>query len=172
MKSNKPYTNATFTKRVDHEAGRHHTRRAPTEPKVCEECGAVYQKRRWVSAEIAASANPERSHPIQITICPACKQKREGVPNGFVYLQGAFLTAHHDEIKRLLKNEAERAAVDNLLAQIIGWERDKSGRLTITTTTVHLAKRLGQALEKAFDGEIRYDFSHENQMARVYWHRD
>ena len=40
MHNNKPYTNATFTKRVDHEAGRHRPPRALREPAVCEECGA------------------------------------------------------------------------------------------------------------------------------------
>ena len=27
-------------------------------------------------------------------------------------------------------------------------------------------------LEKAFGGEATYDFSHENRVARVTWHRD
>jgi hypothetical protein len=44
--------------------------------------------------------------------------------------------------------------------------------LTVTTTTEHLAQRLGGMLEKAFGGEVRYDFSHENKLARVSWHRD
>jgi hypothetical protein len=51
-------------------------------------------------------------------------------------------------------------------------EMDESERLVISTTTEHLAQRLGHALEKAFDGEVRYHFSHENKLARVYWHRD
>ena len=66
----------------------------------------------------------------------------------------------------------ERTAGDNPLARIIGWEREKSGRVVVTTTTQHLAQRLGHALEKAFSGQVRYDFSHENQLARVWWRRD
>ena len=54
----------------------------------------------------------------------------------------------------------------------MGREMDEKGRLVITTTTEHLAQRLGHALEKAFGGEVRYDFSHENKLARVYWQRD
>jgi hypothetical protein len=45
-------------------------------------------------------------------------------------------------------------------------------KLTVSTTTEHLAQRLGQALEKAFDGSVHYDFSHENKLARVTWRRD
>jgi hypothetical protein len=42
----------------------------------------------------------------------------------------------------------------------------------LSTTTEHLAQRLGHALEKAFDGKVDYDFSHENKLARVTWRRD
>jgi len=44
--------------------------------------------------------------------------------------------------------------------------------MTVRTTTEHLAQRLGHALEKAFHGEVRYDFSHENKLAHVWWRRD
>jgi hypothetical protein len=172
VKSNKKYTNVTFTRRVDHDAGRHRTPRASKEARQCELCGAVYIKRRWVSVEVAVGNKHRRYHPVEMTICPACKQQKEGIPSGFVYLEGAFLADHRDEISRLLMNEADRAASDNPLARIMGWEEGDGGRLTITTTTEHLAERLGQALEKAFDGKVRYDFSHENKLARVYWHRD
>jgi hypothetical protein len=173
MRSKKKYSNVTFTRRVDHEAGRHHTPRAPTEPEKCERCGAVYFKRRWV----AASAMPEmgkrkRMQPAKLALCPACKRQQEGLPSGFVYLEGAFLRSHRDEIERLLRNEAERAIADNPLGRIMNIQDDADGRLVGATTTEHLAERLGQALEKAFGGEVRYDFSHENKLARVYWRRD
>jgi len=44
--------------------------------------------------------------------------------------------------------------------------------LVLSTTTEHLAQRLGPALEKAYDGQLEYDFSHENKLARVTWQRD
>jgi len=174
MRSGKRYSNATFSKRVDHEAGRHHTPRAPAEPALCRLCGAVYAERRWKSAGApkTEATKHKRWHPAAIVLCPACKQKQEGLPAGFVYVSGDFLTSHRDEIERLLDKEAERTAADNPLAQIMGRETDENGRLVITTTTEHLAKRLGQALEKAYGGDVRYDFSHENKLARVYWQRD
>ncbi len=168
--SNKRYTNATFTKRVDHEAGRHRTRRSPPEPIVCEGCGATYSQRRWTRK---GELKGNRSAPEQTaksTLCPACKQERDGVPSGFVYVKGEFSVKHRDEIGRLLRNEAERDGEDNPLARIMGWEETEN-QLVVKTTTEHLAQRLGHALEKAFDGEVRYDFSHENKLARVYWER-
>jgi len=168
MQSKKPYTNATFTKRVDHEAGRHRPSRALSEPAVCEACGAVYANRRWTAAGSGSEDN-ERKHlqPAQMTVCPACTQQRTGEPRGFVFLDGSFFVAHHEEIEQLLHNEAERAAEDNPLARIMEWKRDDSHKLTVTTTTEHLAQRLGNALEKAYGGNTHYDFSHENKLARV-----
>lgn len=173
MRSNKRFTNTTFTKRVDHEAGRHHTRRAAKEPAICASCGAVYANRRWtVAGAERGTHEPEHWRPARLTTCPACVQTHGGVPSGYVYLEGKFLIAHHAEIERLLRNEAERAAEDNPLARIMLWKENGDGKLTLSTTTDHLAQRLGHALEKAYDGKVDYDFSHENKLARVTWRRD
>jgi len=172
MTSSKPFTSATFTRRVDHEAGRHRTKRAPSEPLVCESCGAVYIKRRWVSGDDVLGNGKQIDWPsAKTTTCPACKQTRAHVPGGFVQLTGAFFKEHRDEIENLLRNEAERASHDNPMGRIIAWEREER-KLIVTTTTEHLAKRLGQALNKAFGGHTTYDFSHENKLARVRWARD
>lgn len=172
MRGQKRYTNQTFTKRVDHEAG-HHSNRAMPEPAVCEVCGAVYADRRWSKPDAERqTVKHQKFRPARQVICPACLQQREGEPSGFVHLEGNFLETHLDEIERLMRNEAERAAEDNPLARILEWRKEKGSQLTLTTTTEHLAQRLGHALEKAFDGEVRYDFSHENKLAHVWWRRD
>lgn len=172
MRSNKRFINATFTKRVDHEAGRHRTKRASKEPAVCAGCGAVYVNRRWTAAD-AQRGERDSKHwrPARMTTCPACQQAHGGLPSGYVLLAGAFLVAHRDEVENLLRNEAERAAEDNPTGRIMRWKED-DGKLTLSTTTEHLAQRLGHALEKAFHGTVDYDFSHENKLARVTWRRD
>lgn len=173
MPSKRKYSNATFTKRVDHEAGRHHTLRAPSEPAICEDCRAVYADRRWTAAnKEGVDDKRKRWLPSQVVVCPACTQMRSGEPRGFVYLDGNFYDAHHEEINQLLRNEAQRAAEDNPLARIMTSKPDEGHKLTVTTTTEHLAQRLGHALEKAFGGHAHYDFSHENKLARVNWQRE
>jgi hypothetical protein len=169
MPIRKKYTNATFTKRVDHEAGRHRTRRAPSEPAVCKSCGAIYAHRRWTLTPDSKDLVGRRA--AKRVLCSACKQGASN-PSGFVYLKGKFLQTHRDEILHLLRNEAERDLQDNPLARIVAWEERASGDLILKTTTEHLAQRLGHALEKAFSGDVRYDFSHENKLARVYWQRN
>ncbi len=86
-------------------------------------------------------------------------------------LSGAFYREHSDEILRLLGNEAERAAEDNPLARIMAIQPE-GDQTQVTTTTNHLVQRLGHAIDKAYGGEITYDFSHENHLTRVYWKRD
>ena len=172
VKSSKRYSNVGITKRVDHEAGRHHSPRAAAEPAVCGSCGAVYAGRRWMSAGKAQESPKHKNfRPSKITTCPACKLIKSAAPAGFLHLKGQFLAEHRAEIERLLKAEARRASDDNPLGKIMDWKQDGE-ELIVTTTTEHLAKRLGRALEKACSGEVRYDFSHENKLARVYWQRD
>jgi hypothetical protein len=194
-KSDKTYTNEAWTKRVDREAGRHRARRAPTEPLVCEVCGDAYIDRRWTATAAAkirrkpTTLDYETREWAQVTenggkkkhshsqgpksvVCPACRRQKDGEPGGFVHLEGAYLNERGEEIRHFLQKEAERAAEDNPLARIMRWETDEKGRPTLATTTEHLAERLGHALDKAFKGEVRYDFSHENKLAHVYWRRD
>jgi hypothetical protein len=173
MRTAKRYTNTTFTHRPDHDGGRHRTPRASAEPILCAGCGAVYINRRWSLAESARiRAAGREGNPIDIRICPGCHRRTSGVPHGFLHVDGNFVAAHRDEILRLLHNEVARSAEDNPLAQVRDWGDDGMGGLLVTTTTEHLAIRLGHALEKAFDGKALFGFSHENKLAHVWWHRD
>jgi hypothetical protein len=172
MRSHKAWTNATWTHRVDHAGGRHRAGGAPAEPLVCTGCGARWLHRRWVGAAQAARPNAEPARPPHRTLCPACRQAVTGVPGGFVVLEGAFLSAHRAGIESLIRNEARRAAEDNPLARVLRATTDEAGRLVVCTTTAHLALRIGRALRRAAGGRVRYDFSHENPLARVQWRRD
>ncbi|MGE0041675.1 MAG: BCAM0308 family protein [Vicinamibacterales bacterium] len=171
MRSTKRYSNVTFSRRVDHEGGAHREARALAGPRVCDRCGARYERRRWALPPGAGFRTLDlRPGAGERVLCPGCKRVDSGVPSGYLTLEGAFAMAHADELVALLRNEAAEALADNPTARVIEWERGPR-RLRLTTTTVHLAKRLGRAVARACQGEIRYDFSHENQVARVNWRR-
>ena len=173
MRSQKRYTNATWTHRVDHEAGKHRGARAPHEPLLCAGCGAVYVKRRWShepAAHLLAGAHAYK--PVEVKICPACRRRRSGTPHGFVHIDGEFVAQHEVEIGNLIRNEEARAAEDNPLGRILHLGPDGTGGLLVTTTTEHLAIRLGRMLEKTFDGKLLFGFAHETKLAHVWWHRD
>ena len=93
------------------------------------------------------------------------------MPHGYLHVDGDFFPLHRAEMEHLLHNEAEHAREDNPLQQVLGWEELGGDGLLITTSTEHLAQRLAHALNKAYDGDVHYGFSHENKLARVWWHR-
>jgi NMD protein affecting ribosome stability and mRNA decay len=107
----------------------------------------------------------------RLTVCPACLMIAAGRFAGEVRISGTFAIGHRAEIERLIRNEARRAAEDNPLARIVRLDGVPEG-LLVRTTTEHLAKRVGQALRKAFHGRVHYRFSHENKFAHVMWSRE
>ena len=172
MRTNKRYTNTTFTHRPEPRDDVR-TQEAPPEPIVCSGCGAVYVHKRWSRTAQARTRAARPGRPLDVRICSGCRRRQSGVPHGFLHVDGEFVRTHRDDIVRLLKNEAARAVEDNPLAQIVAWhESGHPNDVLVTTTTEHLAVRLGRALEKAFDGRTLYGFSHVNKSAHVWWHRD
>ena len=172
MRTNKRCTHTTFTHRP---APRDDARaqEAPPEPIVCAGCGALYVDRHWSHSVSARTFAAKSGQPVQVRICGACRQRNVGVPHGFVHVDGQFVRRHRAELVNLLRNEAARAAEDDPLARILDWhENGHTDDILVTTTTDHLAIRLGRALESAYDGRVLYGFSHENELAHVWWHRD
>lgn len=165
MRSARPYTNTTFTHHDQHQE------RTPAQPAVCPGCGAVYVKRRWSHSPGARARVSAAGAPLAVRVCRTCRQRTMGVPHGYLHIDGEFFPAHRAEMEHLLHNEVERAGADNPLHQVLGWEDLGSGTLLVTTSTEHLAQRLGHALQKAYDGDVHYGFSHENKLAHVWWHR-
>ncbi|HUL72183.1 MAG TPA: hypothetical protein VLT86_03730 [Vicinamibacterales bacterium] len=170
MRTHKPYTNVTFTRRVDYDGGRKRAPRAAGGVLICPECGAVYAKGRWTTA-----SDPRTRRLAAVAgrrLCRACQMADRHQTRGYLSLRGGFLAKHEPEIEVLLENEAARAAEDNPLGRILDWDRSIPGVLTVSTSTEHLVERLGRAVHRAFGGEIDYGFSHANKFAHAYWVRD
>jgi hypothetical protein len=138
---------------------------AAAAPVVCSKCGAVFQGRRWTAVdEIQKGVQPRAARS---GLCPACRQIASGLAGGFVFIDGSLLRGHAVEILNILRDEERRATEENPLSRIIKWDKDDQGVLQLKTTTEHLARRLGQALEQAYAGEAASSFSDENKIARV-----
>jgi hypothetical protein len=121
----------------------------------------VYANRRWTNS---SSTLTDKDHGTlcglqRLRFALPASSNAAGEPRGFVFLDGDFFSSHGEEIEQLLRNEAKRAAADNPLARTMEFKRGDGHRLTVTTTTEHLAQRLGHALEKAFGGSVHYDFA-------------
>lgn len=142
---------------------------APGETAVCTACHALYERRHWFLDEEAyfhASLQPA-THKV---LCPACQKIRDGYAEGQVTLRAsAFLTAHKDELRRIIQNEEARAKRDNPLERIIAITESDEGML-VTTTNEKLAQRIGRTLKSAHHGETTYRWS-EPKFLTVEWQR-
>lgn len=132
------------------------------EPTCCPQCGAAYHRGRWDWKTGAVDAHE--------TLCPACRRIRDRCPAGYLTLSGAFLREHRQEILGLAHNVETREKAQHPLKRIMG-ANDRNGDILITTTDMQLARSIGDALHHAYEGELKYQYSEEQNILRVTWKR-
>jgi hypothetical protein len=137
-------------------------RHKPSGPAVCPSCGVVYAHGHWVWEALPEAAKPH--------LCPACHRAKDNYPAGHVTLSGPFLAQHRDEILGLLRNAEARAKGEHPLERVIQIA-EASGEITITTTDLHLPRRIGEALRHAWKGELEIKYSPDEYLVRVRWRR-
>lgn len=128
-------------------------------------CGAVFRNKRWIQ-ETSGAARQEG----QNIVCPACHRISDQNPAGIISLSGDFYIAHEDEINNLVNNTAQSSAAKNPLGRVMDISKEKGG-VTITTTDVKLAQKIGRVVFKAHGGELHYTWSHAGPPVRVTWSR-
>lgn len=133
------------------------------EPTVCPDCGAVFHQGRWTWAEAPDGAAEHR--------CPACSRIHDRVPAGILTLGGDFFQAHRDEITSLVRNLEIKEKGEHPLERIMAIEDGEGGEAVITLTGVHLTRAVGEALHRAYEGDLDIAFSDSDAVMRVDWHR-
>jgi NMD protein affecting ribosome stability and mRNA decay len=132
------------------------------EPTVCSECGAVYHAGRWQWGAPTAGAEQ--------VVCPACQRIRDDYPAGYVDVDGDFFAAHRSEIMSLLRHHEVRQKGEHPLARIMAIADTPTG-VRITTTDLHLARDLGEALHHAYQGDLAFHYNEAENRLRVHWQR-
>lgn len=132
------------------------------EPTVCPGCGAVFHEGRWQWAAKPVGAHEE--------MCPACHRIYDEFPAGYLTLGGKFFQAHREEILHLVRNEGEREKTEHPLKRIINIEDHDDGVL-VTTTSIHMARRIGDAVHHAYQGGLEFHYNEEENLLRVNWTR-
>jgi hypothetical protein len=107
----------------------------------------------------------------QTVTCPACRRIADNQPAGTLTLSGSFLLKHRNEIINLVHNTEKQEKSEHVLERIIQLT-DSAGDLTVTTTGIHLANRLGHALEAAFKGKAHYRYGDNKYGLSVSWTRN
>lgn len=133
------------------------------EPTVCPKCGAVFHDGHWQwLTKPTAEAHEE--------MCPACHRIHDDFPAGYVTVSGPYFTDHREELLHLARNEETRAKAEHPLKRIMKIE-DQEGGILITTTDIHLARGIGEALHHAYQGELEYHYNEQENLLRVVWER-
>jgi hypothetical protein len=127
---------------------------------VCPQCGAVYQEGRWHWADRPAIA-------VEVT-CQACHRANDKFPAGVVTLAGGRLARLKDQLIQLARHQEEAERPEHPLNRILGIE-EKDGRIVISTSDIHLPRRIGEAIERAYKGELKIHFDKNNYFVRVDW---
>lgn len=133
-----------------------------TEPTSCPDCGAVFHQGHWQWLPLPAHAHQAS--------CPACHRTRDHFPAGYVSLSGDFFDSHEAEILSLIKHHAAQEKSEHPLQRIMSIEKSAQGSL-ITTTDIHLARGIGEALHHAYQGELEFHYNPEQALLRVTWTR-
>lgn len=134
-----------------------------SEPTVCPQCGAVYQHGRWQWGE-----RPAGAHEV---VCQACHRINDAYPAGEVVLGGRFLAAHQDEILAIVRRQEEIEKPEHPFNRIMHIATTPEG-ITVTTTDIHLPRRIGEALVSAYDGTLDFKYDEDGYFLHVDWHRN
>ena len=139
------------------------------EAAICSICHLIYQNKRWYMDKEEARKLLADSRVHRGT-CPACRRMEDSLPAGIATFSGDYLLQHGAEILDIIKNAETKSRAKNPLGRVM--EISQEGNiLTVSTTEDKLAQKLGREVYKAHKGELRYQWSHDQDLVRVKWER-
>lgn len=132
----------------------------PDGPAACPRCGAIYEVGRW-----RWGSRPEGA--VALT-CQACHRISDNYPAGVVRVAGARLPGLKEQILQLARHQEEAERKEHPLNRIMDVE-DTTDALVIRTTDIHLPRRIGDAVQRAYKGELEMHFDEAAYFVRVTW---
>ena len=98
-----------------------------------------------------------------------CKQVNKYLQTGRSVKDVAETMVIEESDVKKCQEEAEKE--EHPLNRIISIEEDAHG-VVINTTDIHLPRRIGEAVKRAFHGEIEDNFEKDGYFVRVTWTRE
>jgi NMD protein affecting ribosome stability and mRNA decay len=135
------------------------------EPSRCRQCGAVFHRGRWTWSDA-----PEGSASV---LCQACHRINDNYPAGTVIMTGGYLADpnRRSEILNLVRNQEIAEKSEHPHNRVIAIEETAEG-LTVTTTDIHLPRRIAEAIRDAHQGTLDIHFDQDGYSIRAQWRRD
>jgi hypothetical protein len=134
------------------------------DPSVCEKCGVVFHSGvfDWPDSVPPGAAK---------MVCPACRRIGDKFEGGTITLEGQFLFDRKQEIMNIIKN-TEKAEKNRRPLERIMSINEYDDRIEVTTTYEHLARRIGEAVNSAYKGNLELQYGEGKKYIRVRWRRD
>lgn len=132
------------------------------EPTQCSRCGAVFTNGRWSWDDPAVRTNE--------TVCPACRRIADNYPAGIIELRGEFFHQRREEILNLSRNIEEQEKGEHPMERIIAI-KNEGDHTVITTTGIHIARRIGEAVSRSYKGKLSCRYNRSDKSIRVAWQR-
>ena len=95
---------------------------------------------------------------------------QQKMPAGYVLIDGIFAHDHRDELLQLIRHLENREKTEHPLKRIM-WVEQREDGLLITTTDIHLAHGIGEALHNVYKGQLDSHFNDAEYLLRVHWRR-
>ncbi len=134
------------------------------EPTRCPQCGACFYRGRWTWTHAPEGEVSEQ-------LCSACQRTNDQYPAGEVTFRGDFAMRHKEEILNLARNLEAVEKSEHPMNRIMGI-RDLGDEIQLTTTDVHLPRRIGKAVQQAFEGELDVHFDEGGYFTTIVWVRN
>ena len=128
--------------------------------RVAENAAPSIHHGRWQWTNEFGAVNEDR--------CPACRRIADRLPAGILTLHGGFVQLHETEIFNLARNQEAAERSEHPLNRIADIERTDAG-LVITTTDIHLPRRIGEAIKRAYRGTLDMHFDDAAYFMRADW---
>jgi len=90
---------------------------------------------------------------------------------GLVTLTGRFVAQHKAEILNQVRHIEQSEMADHPLHRIMKI-KERPDSIEISTTDIHLPRRLGEALHRAHKGKLFLHYCDETCFVRVNWTRE
>lgn len=130
------------------------------EPTACPQCRAVYHHGRWQRAPKPVGAQED--------LCPACRRINDRMPAGIVTLHGPLSPERAKEMSAIARHQEAAECDEHPLNRIIAIEQSEDS-VIITTTDIHLPRRIAEAVKRAHHGELDIDFDETGYFVRADW---
>lgn len=85
-------------------------------------------------------------------------------------MTGPFFREHREEILSLARHCAQKEGAEHPLERVMAIDETRGGVL-LSTTSIHLARRIAEAVRRAHKGELRWHYNRAENLLRASWQR-